>query len=80
MFLPGVETNPQPGPFADMIRTMQASGAEYSQIWHMFAFNPEATNHLAQFTQQILRGPAPLTPGMRELIAAFTSARNHCPF
>jgi AhpD family alkylhydroperoxidase len=27
-----------------------------------------------------MRGPAPLDPGMRELIAAFTSARNHCPF
>jgi hypothetical protein len=80
MFLPGVEKNPQPGPFADMIRTMQAAGSEYSQIWHMFAFKPEATNHLARFTQEILRGPAPLTPGIRELIAAFTSARNHCPF
>lgn len=80
MFVPGVEKNPQPGPFADMIRAMQASGAEYSQIWHMFAFHPAATNHLAQFTQEILRGPAPLTPGIRELIAAFTSARNHCPF
>jgi len=80
MFLSGVEKNPQPGPFADMIRTMQAAGSEYSQIWHMFAFKPEATNHLARFTQEILRGPAPLTPGIRELIAAFTSARNHCPF
>ena len=81
MFLPGVEKNPHPGPFADMIRTMQAAGAgEYSQIWHMFAFKQEATSHLAQFTQAILRGPAPLTPGIRELIAAFTSARNHCPF
>lgn len=80
MFLPGVEKDPKPGPFADMIRVMQAAGSEYSQIWHMFAFNPEATQHLAQFTQAILRGPAPLTPGIRELIAAFTSARNHCPF
>lgn len=80
MFLPGVEKNPQPGPFADMIRTMQASGGEYSQIWHMFAFRQEATSHLARFTQAILREPAPLTPGIRELIAAFTSGRNHCPF
>lgn len=80
MFLPGVEKNPEPGPYGDMIRMMQASGAEYSQIWHMFAFKPAATNHLAQFTQEILRGPGPLTPGIRELIAAFTSARNHCPF
>jgi len=28
----------------------------------------------------VMRGPSPLSPGMRELIAAFTSARNHCPF
>jgi len=27
-----------------------------------------------------MRGPARLAPGMRELIAAFTSYRNDCPF
>jgi alkylhydroperoxidase family enzyme len=80
MFLPGVESNPQPGPYADAVRTMQAQGPEYPQIWHMFAFKPEATSHLARFTQEIMREPAPLSPGLRELIAAFTSARNHCPF
>ena len=26
MFLPGVEGNPQPGPYADMMRMMQANG------------------------------------------------------
>jgi hypothetical protein len=51
MFLPGVESNPQPGPYGDAIRTMQAAGPEYPQIWHMFAFKPEATSHLARFTQ-----------------------------
>ena len=80
MFLPGVEKDPKPGPFADAIRMMSQGGAEYPQIWHMFAFQPQATQHLAQFTQEIMRGPAPLTPGFRELIAAYTSARNHCPF
>jgi len=80
MFLPGVEENPQPGPYRDVIRTMQGSGMEYPQIWHMFAFLPSATEHLARFTQEIMRGPAPLSPGMRELIAAFTSYRNDCPF
>jgi hypothetical protein len=60
---------------------MQAGGSgEYPQIWHMFAFKPDATIHLARFTQEIMREPAPLTPGMRELIAAYTSAHNHCPF
>jgi hypothetical protein len=80
MFLPGVEENPQPGPYADALRVMQAAGSEYSQIWHMFAFKPQATDHLARFTQEIMREPAPLSPWIRELIAAFTSARNDCPF
>ena len=57
MFLPGVEQNSQPGPYADMIRMMQDSGSEYPQIWHMFAYLPKATEHLARFTQEILRGP-----------------------
>ena len=80
MFLPGVEHNPKPGSFTDSIRTMQAAGNEYPQIWHMFAFLPKATNHLARFTQEIMREPAPITPGIRELIAAYTSYRNDCPF
>ena len=80
MYLPGVEANPQPGPYADMIRVMRDSHAEYSQIWHLFAFKPKATDHLARFTQEIMREEAPLSPGVRELIAAYTSARNHCPF
>jgi len=80
MFLPGVEHNPQPGPYRTLIEQMQAQGREYPQIWHLFAFLPGATNHLARFTQEILRGPSPLSPGMRELIAAYTSLGNHCPF
>jgi len=80
MFLAGVENNPQPGPYADFIRSMRAASAEYSQIWHLFAFRPGATDHLARFTQEVLRGPAPLSPGMRELIAAYTSFQNECAF
>jgi len=80
MFLPGVEENPQPGPYCDSLRMMQAAGKEYPQIWHLFAFRPQATEHLAKFTQEIMRGPAPIAPGLRELIAAYTSYRNDCPF
>ena len=80
MFVPGVEGNPQPGPYRDLIEMMRGQGKEYPQIWHLFAYLPAATSHLARFTQEILRGPAPLSPGMRELIAAYTSKRNHCPF
>jgi alkylhydroperoxidase family enzyme len=80
MFLPGVENNSQPSAWADSIRMMQQTGAEYPQIWHLFAFKPDMTSHLARFTQEVMREPAPLTPGLRELIAAYTSARNDCPF
>lgn len=80
MFLPGVEGNPKPSAYADVIAGAQKSGTEYPQIWHMFAFLPKATDHLARFTQEIMRGPAPVSPGIRELIAAYTSYRNDCPF
>jgi alkylhydroperoxidase family enzyme len=80
MFLPGVEHNPQPGPYYDSLQTMRSSGVEYPQIWHLFAFRPQATGHLAKFTEEIMRGPAPIEPGLRELIAAYTSRLNNCLF
>jgi hypothetical protein len=80
MFLPAVEQNPQPGPYRALIEQMRGQGAEYPQIWHLFAYLPRATDHLARFTQEIMRGPAPISPGLRELIAAYTSRRNDCPF
>ena len=81
MFLPDVEQNPKASGWCDAINQVRAAGLpEYPQIWHLFAYRPEATQHLARFTQAILREPAPLSPGIRELIAAYTSARNDCPF
>ncbi len=80
MFLPEVENSNQPSPYQDAINLMKSAGGEYAKIWHMFAFKPKATAFLAQFTQEIMREPSPLTPGFRELIAAYTSAKNHCPF
>lgn len=80
MFLPDVEQNPKPGPFRNQVEAMRATGGEYPQIWNMFAYMPVATEHLARFTQEIMRGAAPISPGLRELIAAYTSYRNDCPF
>ena len=80
MFLPGVEANSAPGPYATAIAASERAGAEYPLIWRLFAFKPEATVHLANFTQEIMHGEAPLTSGQRELIAAFVSSRNECPF
>ena len=67
---------PSSGPYRDAIEIMQAGGPEYPRIWQMFAFRPAAAEHLARFTQEIMRVPAPLSPGIGELIAEFMS---YCP-
>ncbi|MBV9610587.1 MAG: peroxidase [Acidobacteria bacterium] len=79
MFLHQVEDGPGRGVYAKMIEMMRGSGA-MPQIFHLFAFKPEVTDYLSQFTQAVMRGPSPLSAGIRELIAAFTSKQNHCPF
>ena len=81
MLLPDVENRPDgAGAYADLIRAARRHGTALPQIWHLFAFKPNATQHLERFTHEIMRGPSPLSPGLRELIAAMTSARNDCPF
>jgi alkylhydroperoxidase family enzyme len=80
MYLRDVEQHAGGGPWADAVRRMNEAGLPVPQIWHLFAFKPDRTVHLAQFTQAVMRGPSPLSPGQRELIAAFTSKRNDCPF
>jgi hypothetical protein len=80
MFLPDVEQSEPRGPYAGPINGMRAAGVPVPQIMHLFAYKPERTQFLAQFTQGVMRGPSPLSPGQRELIAAFTSRRNDCPF
>jgi alkylhydroperoxidase family enzyme len=80
MFLPEVERHQGSGPWADAIAQMRGAGATVPQIFHLFAFKPDRTQFLAQFTHGVMRGPSPLAAGKRELIAAFTSRRNGCPF
>ncbi|MDH5196058.1 MAG: peroxidase [Gemmatimonadota bacterium] len=80
MFLPDVEHAEPRGPYAGIIEHLRAAAIPVPQIMHLFAYKPEATEHLSRFTQAVLRGPSPLPPGFRELIAAFTSQRNACPF
>ena len=80
MFLPDVERNPKPSTQAEVIRLMQDTNSEYPQILHLFAYKPEATQHLTRFTREVMRGHSLLTEGFRELIAAYTSARNDCAF
>jgi len=80
VFLQDVENNPQPGPYADLIHNAQATGAEYWRIRNLLAFRPRASYHLARFSHEIMHEDAPISPGMRELIAAYTSSLNRCEF
>ncbi len=81
MFLKEVEDFKGDNNYTKGIEAMLRAGQpEYPQILHMFSFKIAATQHLERFTQEIMREPAPLSPGIRELIAAYTSKLNQCPF
>ena len=62
------------------MRKMKASGEPYGQILHLIAYKPAMTGRLLGLTQAVMRGESPLSPGLRELIAAFTSKGNGCHF
>ena len=80
IYLRQVEEGAKSGPAGERFAAMESQGIPVPQILYLFAYKPRMTDHLARFTQELLRGPSPLTPGQRELIAAFTSSRNQCPF
>lgn len=80
MFLEAVESHEPSGHYAQVIRGLRAAGQPVPQIMHLFAFKPEQTRFLSQYSHAVMRGPSPLSPGFRELIAAYTSKLNHCPF
>ena len=80
MFLKGVQNHEPRGPYAGPIGMLEGAGQHVPHIMRLFAFKPDRTEHLSRYTQGVMRGPSPLTPGFRELIAAYTSKLNHCPF
>jgi hypothetical protein len=80
IFLKDVEQHRGDDNYSRTIDAMKRAGAEYPQILHMFAYKMNATIHLERFTQEMMREASPLAPGIRELIAAYTSSLNHCPF
>lgn len=80
MFLAAVERHKDEGPYGRLIDELRAAGRPVPQIMHLFAYKPDRTDFLSRFTQGVMRGPSPLSPGLRELIAAFTSRRNDCLF
>ena len=80
MFLHEVEDATPAGPYAPQIAKIRSAGHPIPQIMHLFAYKPDRTTALSQFSQGVMRGPSPLSAGFRELIAAYTSKLNHCPF
>jgi len=80
MFLKDVEQHRGDDNYSRTIDVMKRTGSEYPQILHMFGYKIKATIHLEKFTQEVMREASPLAPGIRELIAAYTSSLNHCPF
>jgi uncharacterized peroxidase-related enzyme len=46
----------------------------------LLAGHPETAGPLNSLAETLLRGPSPLTPALRETIAAYVSRRNECTF
>ena len=80
VFLAEVEANPQPGPYADAIAAAKKTGSEYWGIWNILAFRPQVAYHLCELSQELMFEEAPISPALRELIAAYTSSLNRCDF
>lgn len=81
MYLPEIENNPEPaGHYAGLIEAARSRGVGMPQIWHMLSYKPAVGDALTALTEVVMRGESPLSPGLRELIAAVTSQGNHCEF
>lgn len=80
LYIPDVERNPKPGVYEKVIASTKEQHPEYPKIWDLFAFGQDFTPFLARFTQGVLRAPASISPGLRELVAAYTSRLNNCGF
>ncbi|HEU0120521.1 MAG TPA: peroxidase-related enzyme [Bryobacteraceae bacterium] len=81
LYIPQIEQRPKEGGiYQGLVEKTKANHPEYPKIWDLFAFGEDFTGHLARFTQGVIRTPATISPGMRELIAAYTSRLNRCAF
>lgn len=80
MFLKEVETRPAEGMTKIAFKRLRDAGETIPEILHLFRFKRRSTDHLVRFTEEVMRGPSPLSPGLRELIGAYFSKRNQCSF
>src|SRR6188768_2193973 len=80
MYLKEIERRPVQGVMAIAFKKLREAGSAVPQIMHLFRFKKRSTNHLVKFTEEVLRGPSPLSRGLRELIGSYVSSRNQCSF
>jgi len=80
MFLKEIETRPAEGMTNIAFKKLRDEGEAIPEILHLFRFKSRATNHLVRFTEEVMHGPSPLSPGLRELLGAYFSKKNQCSF
>lgn len=80
MFLKEIETRPAEGMTNIAFNKLRDDGEAIPEILHLFRFKTRSTDHLVRFTEEVMRGPSPLSPGLRELIGAYFSKQNQCSF
>ncbi len=51
-----------------------------AKVYDVFSRRPATFEPFTETCEQIMRGPSPLTPAERELIGAFVSRLNSCPY
>ena len=57
-----------------------ASLPDDANLGRVYAMDPAYFMPMVEFSENVMRGPSPLAPGERELIAAYTSGLNACGF
>jgi uncharacterized peroxidase-related enzyme len=80
MFLKEIRSRPPEGMMRIAFKKLKDAGRDIPDIMHLFRFKKRNTNHLIRFTEEVMRGPSPLSRGLRELIGAFVSSRSQCCF
>ena len=80
MYLKEIEARPARGMTGIAFKRLRAAGETIPDILHLFRFKRRNTDHLIRFTEEVMRGPSPLSPGMRELIGAYFSKKNQYAF
>jgi uncharacterized peroxidase-related enzyme len=80
MFLKEIESRPAEGMTKIALKKLSEDGEAIPEILHLFRFKRRSTDHLVRFTEEVMHGPSPLSPGLRELIGAYFSKHNQCSF